>query len=180
MRKFLGAISIQFLLLLTSCGASQLNGQTEVSKCREDFTFTPAVITQALTNEGADAATERLLWAYDKNSKTLSFMHDNLCHPCGEDWELSLILTKDENSKKYSLMSLAKDTSRATANCGNCRYDLKTSATITEDQTIDLAFSKKVVGYGDDKKDELIWSGKLDFAQGSGEIAIKNTYTCFF
>ncbi len=175
--KKICAIMLGIVMLnLAACGSSQLNEKTEVSKCREDLPFASVAIKQALQADDADVQTERLLWAYDKGTKTLSLMHDNLCNDCGPDWEYSLALTKDD--KGYSLVSLAKDTSKDGYKCGSCRYDLKTSAVIDEDASINLTFTKKTDGYGDNNGEKKIWSGKIDLATGSGEIVINNNLQC--
>ena len=177
MNKICNVMLCIALLSLVACGSNQLNEKTEVSKCRENLSFAQHAITQALeTDSTTDSQTERLLWAYDESTKTLSFMHNNLCNTCGKDWEYSLLLTKDE--KGYSLVSLAKDTSKDSAKCWYCIYDLKTSAVIEEEQSINLTFSKKRDSFDDEKGEKEIWSGKIELAQRTGQIFISDNKKC--
>ena len=178
MKKTYNTILVGVFIALAACSSNQLNEKTEVSECQENLPFAQVAITQALkTDSATDSQTERLLWAYDESTKTLSFMHDNLCNTCGKDWEYSLSLTKDE--KGYSLVSLAKDTSKDSAKCWYCFYDLKTSVIIEEEQFINLTFIKKMESFDDDNKGEKkIWSGKIELAQKAGQIFISDNMKC--
>ena len=178
MNRTLKSILSGCVLILSACSESQLNGSTEVSKCGENFDFLKAAETKARSSVyDDDNSVERLLWSYDKETKILSFMHDNLCTPCGDDWEVSLILTKDEDT--YSLTSLAEDTSRITSyKCGSCRYDLKTTAEIEEQDAINLVFTKQTKSFDDKNGKTQIWSGKIDLTEESGEIVIKTGVEC--
>ena len=179
MKKTYNTILVGVFIALAACSSNQLNEKTEVSECQENLPFAQVAITQALkTDSTTDSQTERLLWAYDEETKTLSFMHDNLCNTCGDDWEYSLILTKQDEKNGYSLVSFLKDTSKDSAKCWYCIYDLKTSAVIEEEQSINLTFSKKRDSFDDEKGEKEIWSGKIELAQRTGQIFISDNQKC--